>query len=337
MTIFHEKRVVSPATWDFDVATIVSRLEAYLSAQLACPIQIEDFVRLTGGLSWITGTFVVRTASPHDLNGRVLVVKIGSPRGLMAPYSAEPQAMAMRIFADYPEVPVPNLLWCSDDLAILGAPFLITSKVEGAELNPFVPGIGLRNPGDRDNIGAQFAGVLGAMHAVDPGDDHGQARSAGARYCGVEQVDSWQRRYESWASRSYPVIELAASWLRRHSPAAARVVVVHGDYRIGNFLVHAGRITAVLDWEMAHFGDPHEDLSWAMMPEVRLTELISHGDFIARYQARSGLQVLPESMRYYRILTLYKLVMINLGGLRASNAAARICGWPVWDFSSRSI
>ena len=309
---------------DLGNASIVARLGGFLSLQLERPVQVEAFVRLTGGLSWITGIFTVRIDNRHPFDGRQLVVKVGPPRGLMAPYSTAPQASALKIFAGSITVRVPELLWSSDDLDILGAPFLITSKVDGAELNPFLPGCGIEDPGALLSVGAQFADALGEIHAADFDTvEGGPAGSGVATASGAEQADAWYQRYQMWADKPYPVIEFAASWLRRNSPVLSRTVVVHGDYRVGNFLVRGGQVTAILDWEMMHFGDPHEDLSWVMLPELGLKSLISHEDFIERYQARSGMRVLPESMRYYRIFTYYKLALINIGGISGFESGSR--------------
>ena len=69
---------------------------------------------------------------------------------------------------------------------------------------------------------------------------------------------------------------------------------MHGDYRLGNFLERNGRITAILDWELVHLGDPVEDLGWAFLPQYRggtplVCGLASEEDFLARYEARAGL------------------------------------------------
>ena len=63
-----------------------------------------------------------------------------------------------------------------------------------------------------------------------------------------------------------PVIDLACRRLRENLPISREIRLVHGDYRTGNFLYDQNGITGILDWEMAHLGDPHEDLGWAMTP-----------------------------------------------------------------------
>ena len=71
---------------------------------------------------------------------------------------------------------------------------------------------------------------------------------------------------DRWAMRPYPLADYGIRWLKAHQPEAPCVTIVHGDYRTGNFLEVGGRITAILDWELVHLGDPHEDLAWVSLP-----------------------------------------------------------------------
>ena len=57
---------------------------------------------------------------------------------------------------------------------------------------------------------------------------------------------------------------LALAWLQRHAPSRSPVCLVHADCRTGNYLIEAGELTAVLDWEFAGFSDPLEDLGWML-------------------------------------------------------------------------
>jgi aminoglycoside phosphotransferase (APT) family kinase protein len=112
---------------------------------------------------------------------------------------------------------------------------------------------------------------------------------------------------------------LAAEWLREHLPPADRIVLVHGDYRSGNFLYDdGGRITAILDWELAHLGDPHEDLGWVVNPlfsvrgaggERLACGLSPRDEMLARYEQATGWRVDPERLRFYEIFNNYKLAV----------------------------
>ena len=106
-----------------------------------------------------------------------------------------------------------------------------------------------------------------------------------------------------------PIIALALRWLETNRPdPPPRPGLVHGDFRLGNLLVGDGRLTGVLDWELAHLGDPHEDLAYAMLavwrfgrPDRAALGLGSEDDWIAAYEAAGGTPVDRTRLRYWLV------------------------------------
>jgi len=99
------------------------------------------------------------------------------------------------------------------------------------------------------------------------------------------------------------------------------VAIVHGDYRTGNFLEEGGRITAILDWELVHLGDPHEDLGWASLPMYMggsklISRLAEPEWFYARYAEKTGFEVSMASVRYYQVFSLLKLAATHMAAAR---------------------
>jgi aminoglycoside phosphotransferase (APT) family kinase protein len=89
--------------------------------------------------------------------------------------------------------------------------------------------------------------------------------------------------------------------------------VVHGDYRTGNFLHDgAGRIVALLDWEMAHVGDPLEDLCWAMDPlwtpigDTRISGMVPRDEALVIWRRTSGLEIDPEAFKWWSLFASVK-------------------------------
>jgi aminoglycoside phosphotransferase (APT) family kinase protein len=118
-----------------------------------------------------------------------------------------------------------------------------------------------------------------------------------------------------------PVLHHALAWLRANAPAAADVTLVHGDYRVGNFLEQDGRITAILDWELVHLGDPMEDFGWACLrmfqnADKHICGLLSRAALYERYEVASGRAVLGASVRYYEVLALFKVIAMNVNAAR---------------------
>jgi aminoglycoside phosphotransferase (APT) family kinase protein len=93
----------------------------------------------------------------------------------------------------------------------------------------------------------------------------------------------------------------ACTWLEAATPAPpARLCIVHGDYRTGNLLYDRRGITGVLDWEMAHPGDPLEDVAWAQLASWRVGTglvgaLLTDDEWIGAYQTASGRSIDPAT------------------------------------------
>ena len=137
----------------------------------------------------------------------------------------------------------------------------------------------------------------------------------------MKQVLLWERSIAHWATRSFPLLEWAARWLKEHCPQAPRIAIVHGDYSTGNFLEQDGRITAILDWELAHLGDPHEDIGWACLPMYMggsklICRLLTQDEFFARYERAVGFAVNVQSVLYYKAFSLYKLAGTHIAASR---------------------
>ena len=117
-----------------------------------------------------------------------------------------------------------------------------------------------------------------------------------------------------------PIIALGLRWLEDNCPQEVEPVLNHGDYRMGNLLVEGSHLIGVLDWEIAHFGDPHEDLAFGCMAVWRFARydrpalgLGSIADYCAAYEAESGTKVDPDRFRFW---TIYRTVWWALGCLK---------------------
>jgi aminoglycoside phosphotransferase (APT) family kinase protein len=104
-------------------------------------------------------------------------------------------------------------------------------------------------------------------------------------------------------------LELAFRWLDDHHPAPVEPCLVHGDFRVGNFLVGRAGLTAVLDWEFAHWGSPFEDLAWISVRAWRFGRddlpvggLSRRKPFFAAYEAASGRAVDAEAVHWWEVL-----------------------------------
>jgi aminoglycoside phosphotransferase (APT) family kinase protein len=132
--------------------------------------------------------------------------------------------------------------------------------------------------------------------------------------CWRRELDYWAGVIEADEQHPQPIVRAAIRRLRRDPPPpASRISVVHGDYRNGNFLHDgAGRILAVLDWEMAHLGDPLEDLGWAMDPlwsnpgDPRISGMVARDEALAIWRQASGLPIDDKAMAWWSLFASVK-------------------------------
>ena len=310
---------VSDDVPDFEtVDRLRGRLGDYLSAAAQRPVSVERVTKYPAGFSWITCS-VTLSGFP---DAKEAILRIGPPYGLFAPYSATPEFDCLSALAAS-GVPAPRVYLASDDPSILGAPFFLSEKVEGDTPLPWGSQGQALDGARRQSLAADFIDALAALHRFDwratplaKWGDGVTIENAARR-----QIDDWEARFRRWALRPHPMAHRALQWLRANAPVARRLSLVHGDYRLGNFLEQHGRISAILDWELVHLGDPVEDLGWAFLPQYRggtplVCGLASEADFLARYQAQAGLPVDPASLRFYHVFSLLKLAFTHMAAAR---------------------
>ena len=301
-----------------DLGELRARLGAYLTQATGAEVVVKKLVKFPAGFSWIT--YSARLAGFPQ--ARDIIVRIGPPYGLFAPYSAMIEFDALSAL-EGAAVPAPRVYFASDDPDILGAPFFLCEKVEGDTPLPWGSQGQALGGARRETLAADFIEALAHLHMFDwratPLARRGEAVTLDN--AAQLQIDDWQARFQRWALRPHPMAHRTLGWLRAHAPRAQRVSLVHGDYRLGNFLERDGRISAILDWELVHLGDPVEDLGWAFLPQYRggttlVCGLASEADFLARYEAHSGLTVDRGALKFYLVFSLLKLAFTHMAAAR---------------------
>ena len=221
---------------------------------------------------------------------------------------------------------------------VLGQPGLITRFVKGVTKPTDidaggVSGIGSRYDAWAAKLAPQFVDYMSRIHHFDWNAKrlpYFKVPTPGTTQAALWQVNWWSKVWWDDIVEPVPVVTLTERWLRENAPLCENPVVVHGDFRIGNFMFEepSGRFTAVLDWELCHFGDFHEDIAWATQKlfgawredgVFLVCGLLPRDEFISQYEAKSGNLVDPVKLRYYEVLNAYKCAVMDLGAaMRAS-------------------
>jgi aminoglycoside phosphotransferase (APT) family kinase protein len=220
-------------------------------------------------------------------------------------------------------VPVPPMYWIEPDGAGLERPFFVMGRVPGETSGPMLASPSY--PGSKDEIAKQKAAILARIHQADwraLGVQEFAGPAPTPETAAQMEIDRWEGIMRRDALEPQPVLEVALAWLKANKPLAPAVTVVHADYRTGNFLYDNEKITAVLDWEMAHLGDPLEDVGWLCMRSWRQGTplaggLVERERFYELYEASGGFPVDQRSVHFWEVLGNLKLAVIFLTGGRS--------------------
>ncbi len=275
---------------------------------------IANLRRLSAGATLQTWSF---DAVADDAVVHPLILR-RSPGGLRSAesLSLEAEAELIRVL-DGSGVPVPTVVHTLIPADGLGDGFLMT-RIEGETIARKV----LRDAqfaSIRPHLAAQFGTIRGTMTKVDT------ARLPPLPFKPAEVIIArLASRYEGLGV-ARPVFDLAFRWLEQNAPASLpQYRLVHGDYRNGNIIFGSEGVRAVLDWEVAHIGDPAEDLAWISTPPWRFGELDrpvgglgSRQQLFDAYEAASGERVDPARVHYWEVL----------GSLRWGVSCASMLEW----------
>jgi len=285
-----------------------TRLAGFLErAHGAGTVGIEDLRLLTGGASRQTWAFDAVISTPDGaVSRRPLVLRSDGPRD--ASFMSRDLEYRVLQAAAEAGVPVPRPDRMGDDS--LGTPFFLMERVEGET----IPRRILRDEaysGARRVLVRQLGMTLARIHRV-PVTWDGMSPTAGepaapAPCPAAAELARYEELYRSTALDAHPVFELAFRWLRERLPTArATTALVHGDYRLGNFIVGPEGLRAVLDWELAHVGDPLEDLGWLCLRSWRFGSdaLPAAGcgereELWDAYESAGGVPVTPRHARFW--------------------------------------
>ena len=225
-----------------------------------------------------------------------------APPGLHAPggtadMATEAALIAAAAAAGAPVAQVVCTLTAADGLGEGFVSRFVAGETVGAKI--------VRDPAlMRDGaLGRELGAALARIHAAD------SSTAPGLQTVGIAATLDSLRRLHRQDPTPRPVVALALRWLERHRPSEpARPHLVHGDYRIGNVIVSADGLKAVLDWELAHAGDPVEDLAWITLPAWRFSApqrevggVADEETFLAAYGAAGGAPPELERRRFWKM------------------------------------
>ncbi len=274
------------------IENLTTALSVALEPSLGA-VAISELRRLSGGASRETWSF---DATQADGSLQQLVLRRDPPTRPGWPGTMGTEARCLRACANE-GLNVPEVLLDSDSADLFGSAGIVMQRVAGETLARRI----LREEQfeqARSALAADCGTFLAGLHAIDP--------QVVAPLQSADPLKQIRLTLDSLDMPS-PTFEFAIRWLESNRPQTLSTAIVHGDFRLGNFIVGEEGLRAVLDWELVHLGDPREDLGWLCVKAWRFGAPDPVGGFgtrenlLAAYQAAGGAPVSLAELHWWEV------------------------------------
>lgn len=297
------------------------RLATYMKASVDRFDGLTRVLQFEGGQSNPTFHLTSR-------DGRMFVLRKKPPGKLLpSAHQVDREYRVIKALSDHTDVPVPKAYaLCSDD-SVIGTAFYLMEFIPG-RIFADVKMAGV-SPADRRKIFDSMNDVLARIHNVD-------YRKVGLGDFGREgqyierQIARWSKQYDLARTEHIEAMELLKQWLPANVPPGDETRINHGDYRLGNTVIHSTepRIVAVLDWELSTLGHPLADLGYNCMMyhfgegfgaaggyagmDLEAFGVPTEKEYLAAYARRTGRKSI-EHWDFYLAFSLFRLASIVQG------------------------
>ncbi len=301
------------------------KLARYLEEKLPAPqVSVTNLFRIPGGASRETWMFDAAWQDEGGEKSHAFVVRKDPPASLLETDREAEYGFYSTFWGT--TVPVPRMRWLENDASILGGPFFIMDRILGCEANTRVilapPYLQVQA-----EIARNMYEILGTISSFEwrgtPAEKVAEAPTVETAW--QKELAHWEGIIDAQELSPQPVMRAGIRWLRANPPPPAqRISVVHGDYRVGNFLYRDdGSIRGIVDWEMAHLGDPIEDLAWSFnqswqwAKDGRPGGIVERETAIATWERASGLKADRDALYWWEVFTNVKCQGIWVTGARS--------------------
>ncbi|MGE4304833.1 MAG: phosphotransferase family protein [Novosphingobium sp.] len=289
-------------------------LQTYLGRKLPqwTDIAVENLFRLPLGASRETFRFDLRYMDENGHAQRTGMILRRDPPASNVESDRAHEFAAYRAIHGH-GVPVPRMILLEQDASHFDGAISLAEDLRGYHNSEYQ----LQDPAWADrlpHVARQMWSTMGRLAAISVAAlDLSFTRAATVETTAAQELASWVDVLDRHDVGAEPITRAAIRALERWQPTAQKLAMVHGDFRAGNFLYNDdGDLIAVLDWEMAHLGDPLEDLGWSLMRvfcfarDNRYCGLATRDQAIAIWEEASGLTADPRSLRWWELFNCVK-------------------------------
>lgn len=293
----------APAT---DLDALSRKLSTALASLLQKPVTVVDLSRLSGGACQDN----YRVRATIDGAERRFALRSDAARSLVGSINRRDEfAVIERARVEGVRTPAPSCL--TESLVADGRFAYLLDWVEGEAIGRRV----VKAPqlaAAREKLPAELADELAKIHAITPANAptlRGLSMVTRPEDDPCDGALRFLRSTMATLPEPHPALEFVCAWLAEHRPSRAETTLVHGDFRVGNFMIGPDGLRAVLDWEFAHWGDPAEDVAWLCVRDWRFGELAlaaggvtTRDAWLREYERASRTTVDRARVRWWEIM-----------------------------------
>jgi aminoglycoside phosphotransferase (APT) family kinase protein len=291
------------------------RLSAYLGSRLAEPVAVTSLRQTFPGMS--RETWLVEIKRGSSLTPEGLVVRADPPGGSIVPIPLE---FEWKVYEHLNRTPIPvaRAYWYDADPEITdGRPLFVRSMVEGVTYPPGLQADTNEAAERRKHVVLEYVEKIALIHLLDwRAHGFGSFMEAAASPEEVIRAElmRWWRIWEEVRSEPFPIITEVLHWFREHLPKrAAAVTLCKGQTGIGEEIWRDDKIVAFSDWELAHIGDPIQDLALSQ----GMLNMWDRSKILAHYESCVGFSLPLENIAYYSVWEVFNAMLTLNNGLRA--------------------
>jgi aminoglycoside phosphotransferase (APT) family kinase protein len=279
------------------------RLTEYLHTVANAPVEINHAQPIAGGASrdtWVLDVTIGGERQKLVLRRDLPTVMYDQALTREQEYKFIDAAYQIGVIAPRPR------FFCTD-ASVLGQPFFIMDYVEGVSIGrKVIQATELAEA--RAVLPKQMAQELAKIHTINAEDVPFLPRPADGQSPPQQALDQARAMLDKLNAQN-PAFEFGLRWCEQNIPACERITVLHGDFRIGNLLIGTQGLTAVIDWEFGHIGDPHEEMGYPCMRDWRFGNghlhfagLSDRETFLQAYEEASGVAVDRVAVDWWEVL-----------------------------------
>ena len=297
-----------------EIAQLKNKVEKYLSERLNTTVEISNMTSLSGGACQDNYLTDLSIKSGDWSGNHSFVFRTDKGASLFSSLSRIEEFKVIQM-AYNAGVKTPRPIWLEESRSTIGNPFYFMEKISGKANGRYIVKDSSLNS-IRKSFSKFLAENLSKIHYIKPDTCFDiELRKKLTRFNDKNPKSIAEYAIKDLENQvillkePHPAIDLMINWLYSNLKDTDEPVLVHGDFRTGNFMVTPEEVTGIVDWEFAHFGDRHEDIAWLCMRDWRFGKLnkevggfTSRTEFYTDYEEYSGINVDPEKVRFWEVI-----------------------------------